>query len=299
MEIRNLKTFLCAAERGSFTQAAQCLDYAQSTITAQIQSLEEELGVELFIRRGKLLTLSAAGNALLHYARHFALLEGETLSYFHGEASISGDFHIGVFESINVSRYMGCLAPFLRRHPNVTLHVHIDTTINLRKLLRKGELALIILLDTPNTDTEFHLLHQKETSICFIQSGRALPLGTEPIPFARLADASWILAEKRTNYRRKLEEELAQRTLYPKERIEIGSTKTIVELVAENIGISLLPSITLTDALHSGRIAPIHFSDYQMEMEIQLLIARGQWIPAAVKRFAEAFIAAMEESPPA
>lgn len=58
MDLKQLQTFLTAAETLSFTQTAQLLDYAQSSITAQIKSLEEELGVILFERLGKRVTLT-------------------------------------------------------------------------------------------------------------------------------------------------------------------------------------------------------------------------------------------------
>ena len=75
MELRNLKTFIRAAELGSFSAAAERLNYAQSTVTAQIESLERELGVSLFIRTGKRIALSAAGKELLAYACEMRDLE--------------------------------------------------------------------------------------------------------------------------------------------------------------------------------------------------------------------------------
>ena len=61
MEIRNVKTFIKVAELGNFSRAAAELGYAQSTVTAQIKALEQELAVALFQRNGKRVTLSAAG----------------------------------------------------------------------------------------------------------------------------------------------------------------------------------------------------------------------------------------------
>ncbi len=66
MELRNLKTFIRVAELNSFTRAAEQLSYAQSTVTAQIESLEKELGIDLFIRNGKRICLSSSGKDLLN-----------------------------------------------------------------------------------------------------------------------------------------------------------------------------------------------------------------------------------------
>jgi len=65
MEIRQLKTFRTVAQLLSFKQAAEYLHYAQSSISAQIQALEEELGVQLFDRLGRGILLTEAGVILL------------------------------------------------------------------------------------------------------------------------------------------------------------------------------------------------------------------------------------------
>ena len=61
MELRNLITFLKIIETGSFSKAAEQLLYSQSTVTIQIQQLEEELGVPLFERVGRRMVLTEAG----------------------------------------------------------------------------------------------------------------------------------------------------------------------------------------------------------------------------------------------
>ena len=68
MEFRQLVTFRMVAETLSFSRTAQALNYVQSSVTAQIQALEEELGVRLFDRLGKRVALTDAGARLLPYA---------------------------------------------------------------------------------------------------------------------------------------------------------------------------------------------------------------------------------------
>lgn len=78
MELRNIKTFIHAAETESFTAAALREGYAQSTVTQQIQTLERELNAQLFIRSGRRVSLSSAGRELLRFARRMTALEQET-----------------------------------------------------------------------------------------------------------------------------------------------------------------------------------------------------------------------------
>lgn len=79
MELRNIKSFIKVAEFENFSKAAEVLGYAQSTITLQIQQLEQELGVNLFDRIGKRVLLSEKGRAFLSYANDMVQLEAEAI----------------------------------------------------------------------------------------------------------------------------------------------------------------------------------------------------------------------------
>lgn len=77
MDIRQLRTFHRVAELGSFTRAAAELNYAQSSVTAQIKSLEVSLGSDLFERVGGKVKLTPAGTRLLPYAGQMLSLADE------------------------------------------------------------------------------------------------------------------------------------------------------------------------------------------------------------------------------
>src|SRR5262245_23144064 len=110
MEFRNLSTFLAVAKTLSFSQAAQMLDYAQSTVTVQIQALEEELGVPLFDRLGRRVALTEAGNQLLWYAQKFVELEKEAHTVISNDPEPAGVLTIGAPETTCAYR----LPPLLR-----------------------------------------------------------------------------------------------------------------------------------------------------------------------------------------
>src|SRR4051812_21536603 len=74
VELRQLETFRAVATALSFTRAAAALGYAQSSVTAQIQALETELGVRLFDRLGRHVALTDAGDRLLQYAERLLSL---------------------------------------------------------------------------------------------------------------------------------------------------------------------------------------------------------------------------------
>src|SRR5215813_11612358 len=99
MELRHLQTFQAVVRAGSFLQAAEELQYAQSTITLHIQQLEADLGVKLFARQGKRVHLTEAGRSLREQADHLleyvATLQQNMADLVSGEA---GHVRLGAVE---------------------------------------------------------------------------------------------------------------------------------------------------------------------------------------------------------
>ena len=102
MEIRQLKTFRTVAQLLSFNRAAEHLHYAQSSISAQIQALEEELGVKLFDRLGRGILLTEAGVGLLNYAEKILDLADETRSEVAGLEELEKALHLHIHLENNI-----------------------------------------------------------------------------------------------------------------------------------------------------------------------------------------------------
>ena len=90
MEVRNLITFLKIIETGSFSKAAEQLTYSQSTVTVQIQQLEEEIGVQLFDRIGKKSTSRKKGHELEAYAQQIIALTQQAAAIGGEEQELQG-----------------------------------------------------------------------------------------------------------------------------------------------------------------------------------------------------------------
>ena len=105
MEVRNLITFLKIIETGSFSKAAEQLTYSQSTVTVQIQQLEEEIGVQLFDRIGKKIYVTEKGHELEAYAQQIIALTQQAAAIGGGIGQsrlcmlLLGKAHIGEVQS--------------------------------------------------------------------------------------------------------------------------------------------------------------------------------------------------------
>src|SRR5262245_46546601 len=149
MELRQLYTFRMVARTLNFSKAAEALDYAQSTVSAQIQTLEEELGVPLFDRLGKQVTLTSAGQSLLRYAEKILDLADEALSVISEREKLSGSLMINAPETLCAHRLPAVLRRFRECFPQVQLNLFYDFSTDLARSIREGLVDLAFLLDKP------------------------------------------------------------------------------------------------------------------------------------------------------
>ena len=146
MEIRQLRSFQTVANLLSFNKAADRLNYAQSSISAQIQALEEELAVQLFDRLGRRVVLTEAGTQLLEYANKILDLVDESHSEMAAEKQPLGSLTIRIPETFGSHRLPPVIKEFHNRFPKVKLNFITCAHEGLEKDLRKGLTDLAFLL---------------------------------------------------------------------------------------------------------------------------------------------------------
>jgi DNA-binding transcriptional LysR family regulator len=137
-----LKSFAAVAESGGFTRAAARLYSTQSTVSAQIQRLENEAGHPLFVRSTRTVRLTPAGELLLGYARTILRLnEDARLCLAGGRAA--GNLRIGAAEDL-AGWLPKILRPFSREYPEVRIDVDIGIGMDLFRMMETQALDLVI-----------------------------------------------------------------------------------------------------------------------------------------------------------
>lgn len=285
MEIKNIRTFVRVAELGNFTKAAQELGYVQSTVTTQIQQLESELKCSLFDRNGKKIVLSTNGKDFLQYAYQIIKYESMTLEHFSSSGEPEGVLSIGIMETICASEYALIFQRFQKKYPKVSLKIQIVTTHQALDLLDKGMFDLIFLLDNKISSPYRVTAREYPVDIYFFAAA-SHPLAAEKeVSLDRLLQERFILTEKGCNYRQVFESELDARGKLLNCCMEIGYTPYIIQAVAAQQAIGLLPSITLKEPLQSHRISRINVSNYQIRMSIQIIYSNKRRISLPLNAF--------------
>lgn len=140
MNLRFLEAFVWVARLSSFKSAADKLSTTQAGISSRIGTLEEQLGTRLFERDRRSVTLTFDGTELLPLAEKMLLLQSQMRSRVGQQGDLAGMLRIGVMETVVHTWLPDLLSRFSRRHPNVTIELHSNTSPHLRDELLRGRL---------------------------------------------------------------------------------------------------------------------------------------------------------------
>jgi len=128
MELVALRTFQAVVEEGGILAASRKLNTVQSNVTGRIRRLEEELGADLFFRKGRGLELAPSGRVLLDYARRMLLLERQTSAAVRQVGESVGELRIGSMETFAALHLPMALKAVRAEHPRMELRVYTDTS---------------------------------------------------------------------------------------------------------------------------------------------------------------------------
>jgi len=175
MEFRQLRTFRSVADHLSFSRAAEQLHMAQSSVSAQIKLLEEELDLKLFDRIGRRVLITDAGQKLYAYARRIANMTDEIRAEVAGDKRVGGTLTIRVPATLAASYMPEVVKVFREVNPNVSLDFINCTDRQLREELNSGRIDLAFLMTDSVIMKEVNVRMLKTERLLFV-SGPAHPL---------------------------------------------------------------------------------------------------------------------------
>lgn len=278
MDLKSLNTFIHVAELQSFTRAGAARGYSQPTISFQIKQLEEELGVQLFDRVGHTISLTEEGRNALEYAQHICRLAEEMARTGEERETVSGEIRLAMADSLSVPMLNRGYVDFTRKYPRVSLSVTTAGTDELFRRLDHNEADIVCTLDNPIYNTNYIIADQEKIGVHFICAAGD-PLGArESVTVEELMERPFLLTEKGMSYRRRLEEEMARRSLELQPVLELGRADLICSLVARGAGISFLPDYVTEEAVRAGAVRRIAVPEVDVQVSKQILYHRGKWM---------------------
>lgn len=294
MDLAALSIFRAVVRENGVTRAAAKLNRVQSNVTTRIKQLEEQLGTDLFIRDGRRLVLTPAGETLLPYAERLLALADEARHALR-ESRPSGRLRLGTMESAAASRLPGVLARYHQNWPEVALELETGTTGRLIERVREFEVdaALIATQLEPNLNGDLF----DSVTVFREEMVMLTPRGHRPVHEARdIALSTLIAFERGCAYRSYIEKWYMEHGIRPARVLELGSYHAIVACVAAGAGVAVVPRSVLESLHELGNVA-VHAPDGLGSIDTLLVWRRGHF-SSALKALRETLLANGNLTPP-
>ena len=240
MELRQLRAFEMVVACNSFSRAAEALNLTQPAVTAQIQSLERELGLKLLERLPRRVLLTQAGEALLPYARSLLNLEEEAeraLAELKGMQA--GCLRVGASPTIGTYLLPGMLGEFKRLYPGLRVIVEIEPTHRVAEALEVHALDLGLVEVSVSSDVLLAEPFLTDELVLVVPVGHPWA-GRQAIRPEELAGQPLVTREPASGTRQLVEERLWALGVELTPSIELGSIEAIKKAVAAGLGFSFV-----------------------------------------------------------
>ena len=277
-----LGVFAAVARAGSIGRAAERLNTVQSNVTQRVRSLEDRLGVTLFHRSKRGVTLTTVGARLLPYAERVAELLEEARLVTRDEAVPRGELRIGALETVAAFRLPPILGAYSDLYPAVAVAVDTGPTEHLVERVLRRELDGAFV-SGPIAHEHLQAVLVVEEELVLVTSPR-VPALEAMRRDSRLA-GKVIAFRAGCSYRQRTEAFLAGAGLVGLPRMEMGTLDGMIGCVAAGVGFAILPRGVVAEAGTAGRVR-IHVLPAEIARTATMFVQRRDtFVTAALRCF--------------
>jgi len=294
MNLRYVRTFIEIVRQGSFYKAAQSLNYAQATVSQQIQQLERELAVTLFRRDGKRITVSAAGEALYAQAvelverAHF--VESNIRDFGAGEG---GMLRIGANEPAASLRIAPLLKSFCASRPRLRIVFEVTGAQTQANLVAAGKIDVACAAQPHDmAGLAFEPLYREELRAL-------LPIGhpaanQASISIDEICGCELLLTEPECCYRQLFETAARECGALPSPLMLVSSNAAAFAAVESGLGIAILPRSL---AVNSSRVIVKRLTGMRLFLQMGIITRPNAMLAPCAQQFIELLRTHLRETP--
>lgn len=240
MELRQLKYFELVCQLGNITKASEQLHIAQPAVSIAIQKLEEELGVQLFDRSQKKISLTPAGHIFSQRIEAILIQLQNSITEMDNLGKLQQrSIRVGITPMLGAFLFPYIFSRVHQAHPDLEVNVIEEGSLTINALLEQGKLDIgIALISNVSPQLNVDPITTIELLACL---SRNHPLGSiYPLPFSALMDQPLILFNEDTYSRQLILQECAKRHFTPNIIFSSSQIETILGLVEKKLGVSFL-----------------------------------------------------------
>jgi len=284
MTLTELKYVVAVAEARHFGRAAERCFVSQPSLSASVKNLEEELGVTLFERGKRGVFLTDAGEQIVAQARR-ALEEAERVKTVarQGRDPLKGVLRLGIIHTIAPYLLPDLVAALRRSAPEMPLDVEENTTANLDRMLKAGELdAVILALPYEGPGIESVPLYEEAFSV--IAPAKHALARKKAVAVEELDAGELLLLPVGHCFRDQVLDACHEFSRPPEAGRQGNSLETLRSMVASGLGVSVLPATALTARHANALVKAVRFSAPCPVRRVALASRRGFHRPAALEK---------------
>ena len=285
MELRQLRTFEMVAEYGSFTLVARELRISQPAVSAQIQALENELGVRLLERLPRQALLTPAGEVLHDYARRLLNLEFEAqraLSELRGSQDSS--LRLGASPTIGAYVLPQMLADFKRQYPALRLIAEIRATYYVAEALQAPAIDVGLVEAAVDSDALVVETFLDDELVLTVPAGHPWAGRTSVAP-AELQGQPLVAREPGSGSRMLVEESLRALGVEIVPFLELGGVEAIKNAVLAGLGISFISRHAIEAEVRLGTLVAVAVEGLDLRRPFYCLQRRELYVSSVMRAF--------------
>jgi DNA-binding transcriptional LysR family regulator len=283
MELRQLEYLVAVVDEGGFTRAAERVHISQSGVSAQIRQLERELGQPLLDRRARVVRPTAAGAAVLPFARAaLAAVTGARAALDELTGLLRGRVTVGMVTGCALPEFSAALAAFHGAHPQVGLALVERGSQELVRGVQAGELDLVVAgVHGPPPEGLHRLVLVDEELLLAVPPGHALA-GRGPVGLAELAGHPLVCLPLGAGVRSAFDAACAGTAVHV--ALEASSPAVVLDLAAQGLGVAVVAESMVTG--HPGLCA-VPLAGQARRSRLEVLWRDGATASPAARALAE------------
>jgi DNA-binding transcriptional LysR family regulator len=286
MEFRELKTFQVVANLLSFNKAADLLNYAQSTVSSQIQSLENSLGEILFIRSGNKISLTPSGVKLLKYTQRLISLENEILSSFKNLNETTGNLIIKTPHSVAAYYLPPIIKEFQSKFSNIGFDFDGCVGYNVNDIFNAGLIDIAFLFCANFSDKFLYVEELTNVELVFVSNPQNDVFNGTINSVNDFHDKTLLLSKSDCSYRMIFEKMLIEANVKLKKTFEINSPEAVKKMLLSGCnGIALLPKIAVEKELLDGSLKNLEWKGPAFNIKLYMIWKKDKYQTEATKAF--------------
>ena len=285
MEIIHLKYFLEVARHKSFSKAATAAHVSQSVISKLVKDLERELGMVLFNRNSKQVNLTEAGTVFLAEADQVVTLFNNLTVNFETKCKIPrGKVSIGLPLMAEAITFAQLLGNFREKYPEIDTELYEYGSKKIELAIHDGLLDIGIICRSPGNPEIYDSFTFSDEPLRVVVHPEHPLASAQTVALADLAQESFILSSSDFSLHDEIIKRCKQVGFSPKIVLETSQRELMVETVAVNLGIALIPK-NVCDGLNPKLVRTIPLVDPEVIHSMSLIWKKGRFLSYPAKLF--------------